>query len=67
MSAHDVWGNLLSEHELFVGMYLVLGTGFHIKHMKLMIMDWRVGHTVSLSVCFCDVALHVLLMFSYKE
>jgi hypothetical protein len=57
--------NLLSEHELVVGVYL--GMGSHIKCMKLLIMDWRVGHTVSFSVCFGDVALNVLLLFSCKE
>jgi hypothetical protein len=30
-------------------------------------MDWRAGHTMSLSVYFCDVALHALLMLSCKE
>jgi hypothetical protein len=55
----------LSEHELVVG--VCLGMGYHIKRMKLVIMDWRAGHTASLGVCFCDVALHALLLFSCKE
>jgi hypothetical protein len=57
--------NLLSEHELVVGVCLCMG--YHIKRIKLLIIDWRVGHTMSLSVCFYDVALHALLIFSCKE
>jgi hypothetical protein len=33
---------------------------------KLLIRDWRAGHTISLSIYFCDMVLHVLLIFSDK-
>jgi hypothetical protein len=64
-SPQDVGENLLTEDELVVGM--CLGMGYHIKYMKLLIMDWRAGQIMSLSVCFCDVALNALLLFTCKE